>query len=509
MNYKRIVSCICAFCIAGGILPFSQKDAAPMILEASAETQVLELTAIGQSVTIPISSADGTLTETPTWYSDNTNIATVDENGKVTAVGEGSCTIYAVFSSQTLSLPVTVKIPEEETDIIIGDVQLTNEQPAAAITLSVDATGAVWTSSDTSVVTVDNTGVVTAVGSGSCTVTASVGGKNYIINVTSTYVPVTTTPPVTEVILDAQTLSNEIPSGTITFGELPDGTVIQWSSTDESVATVDANGTITAVGSGSCQIIAEINGVKYITPITSTYDPNAVVQKPESVTIGDLQLSNDNPVGKAELNDLPEGTVIEWSSTDESVATAASDGTITAVGSGSCQVYAYYDEVKYIVNVTSTYVPAAEPEISADSAEISGIGNTLQLSVSNTDEKPSWASTNVNVATVDENGLVTAVGEGTVTILATLTGKVLTIEITVRADEGILYGDADLSGDVNINDAVKIMSYVTDSSKYPMTEDEINSADVYQRGDGLSNMDALAVQKKLAQIIPKLPESCM
>ncbi|MBQ8297662.1 MAG: hypothetical protein IJX77_07765, partial [Ruminococcus sp.] len=80
---------------------------------------------------------------------------------------------------------------------------------------------------------------------------------------------------------------------------------------------------------------------------------------------------------------------------------------------------------------------------------------------------------------------------------------------TEAPDDDILYGDADLSGDVNINDAVKIMSYVTDSAKYPMTEAEINSADVYQRGDGLSNMDALAVQKKLAQLINDLPETLM
>ncbi|MBQ8296843.1 MAG: glycoside hydrolase family 9 protein [Ruminococcus sp.] len=78
---------------------------------------------------------------------------------------------------------------------------------------------------------------------------------------------------------------------------------------------------------------------------------------------------------------------------------------------------------------------------------------------------------------------------------------------TTEADDDILYGDANLSGVVEISDAVKIMSYVTDKEKYPLSDAEMNVADVYQRGDGISNMDALAVQKKLAQLITGLPES--
>ncbi len=71
----------------------------------------------------------------------------------------------------------------------------------------------------------------------------------------------------------------------------------------------------------------------------------------------------------------------------------------------------------------------------------------------------------------------------------------------------ILYGDADLNGEIAINDVVKIMAHVTNMAGNPMTEDELRAADVYQCGDGLSNMDALAVQKKIAQLIDTLPES--
>lgn len=92
----------------------------------------------------------------------------------------------------------------------------------------------------------------------------------------------------------------------------------------------------------------------------------------------------------------------------------------------------------------------------------------------------------------------------TTTTTITTTAAVPTTEPPV--DE-IVYGDADCSGDVNINDAVKIMSFVSNSSQYPLSDKGANNADVSSRGDGISNMDALSVQKWIAQIIEELPES--
>ena len=74
-------------------------------------------------------------------------------------------------------------------------------------------------------------------------------------------------------------------------------------------------------------------------------------------------------------------------------------------------------------------------------------------------------------------------------------------------EPGIVYGDADLDGEVGINDAVAIMCYVSNKEVYPLEEQGLINSDVYARGDGISNMDALSVQKKCAQIITELPES--
>lgn len=70
----------------------------------------------------------------------------------------------------------------------------------------------------------------------------------------------------------------------------------------------------------------------------------------------------------------------------------------------------------------------------------------------------------------------------------------------------LLYGDADLNGTVEIADVVAIMVHLTTPGG-TLSAEAMNNADVYQRGDGVGNMDALAVQKSIAQLITELPES--
>lgn len=72
----------------------------------------------------------------------------------------------------------------------------------------------------------------------------------------------------------------------------------------------------------------------------------------------------------------------------------------------------------------------------------------------------------------------------------------------------VVYGDANCDGDVNISDVVAIMTHLTTPGG-TLSSEGINNADVYQRGDNIGNMDALAVQKKIAQLVPELPESIM
>ena len=79
---------------------------------------------------------------------------------------------------------------------------------------------------------------------------------------------------------------------------------------------------------------------------------------------------------------------------------------------------------------------------------------------------------------------------------------------TTDVEEDIVYGDANCDGTVAIADVVAIMMHCSTPGGTLSAEGRI-LADVYQRGDDVSNMDALAVQKKIAQLIQSLPESFM
>ncbi|MCD8188506.1 MAG: cellulase family glycosylhydrolase [Ruminococcus sp.] len=73
--------------------------------------------------------------------------------------------------------------------------------------------------------------------------------------------------------------------------------------------------------------------------------------------------------------------------------------------------------------------------------------------------------------------------------------------------EAVLWGDANDDGSVDISDSVAILSYVSNTSKYPLTAQGLANADVNLNGDGLSNSDSLAVQRYLSGTISTLPES--
>jgi len=71
----------------------------------------------------------------------------------------------------------------------------------------------------------------------------------------------------------------------------------------------------------------------------------------------------------------------------------------------------------------------------------------------------------------------------------------------------ILYGDVNNSGDVEVADAIAVMSYVTNAEKFPLTAEQQAAADVYQSGDGVGINDAVSIQKYLTKLIKVLPES--
>ena len=82
-------------------------------------------------------------------------------------------------------------------------------------------------------------------------------------------------------------------------------------------------------------------------------------------------------------------------------------------------------------------------------------------------------------------------------------------DVPNKVEDNIVYGDATCNGEVDLSDALLILQYVANSKKYPITDEGIKNADVFNRGDGITAMDALSIQKLDSKQITSLPESVM
>ena len=187
-----------------------------------------------------------------TWKSDKPEIATVDANGKVTAVkvGEATITVTTEDGGKTATCKVTVK-PNLVSEITLAALAIyVGESKAVTATVKPDdATNKelTWKSSDESIATVDATGKVTGVKIGTTTITATARDGSGVsgsctVTVLSHVKKVTVTPANLTL---GQNKSYTLKATVEVFGSGTD-TGVTWTSSDTTIATVDATGKVTA-----------------------------------------------------------------------------------------------------------------------------------------------------------------------------------------------------------------------------------------------------------------------
>ena len=358
-----------------------------------------------------------------------------------TACG-GDATDLPVAASISIS-PSTVDLSSfGETLQLTATVHDENGQPIAGAPVN-------WASNDNSVATVDARGLVTSVQNGSATVTASSGSVSATaaVNVVQRLARVDVSPSADTLFAVADTLQLTAQPVDANANAVPDVTVT-WSSEDDAVATVDSTGFVTATGNGSASITASAVGASGSASVTVSQVMVQMDVLPAALALFSLGDTVRLVARGVDANGhaVP-GLTFTWTSKHDTIAAVDSTGLVTAVHTGSTDVFAASGELYDSAGVTVAQL-ATEVRVTPAVDTLDAVGDTVRLSAMALDKKGSevedtdyiWSAPHPLVVTVDSDGLVTAVGAGTgeIRVKATRAGAnyIGVATITVRESAG-------------------------------------------------------------------------
>ena len=295
---------------------------------------------------------DDATTKTVTWKSDKPEIAEVDNNGNVTAKAAGTATITATADGgKTAECKVTVNAPQTVpvTGVTLTKTELTlAEGGSEKLTATVEPANATnqtvtWSSNNEQVATVAD-GTVTAVKAGTATITVTTADGNKTAECKVT-VNAPQTKPVTGVTLNKSAITLEVNgSEKLTATVEPSDATNQnvtWESSNNEVATVGQDGTVTAVKEGTAAITVKTADGNYQATCAVTVKPQNVLVTHISVTgtaslyVGDTAklTAKVEPTNATNPN-------VTWDSLNKDIATVASDGTVTTLKAGTATITA-------------------------------------------------------------------------------------------------------------------------------------------------------------------------
>ena len=373
------------------------------------------------------------------WESSDSQVATVDANGKVSALREGSAIIkVAQVGKPSVSASCALTVAKVKATGIVLSANEGKLLPGAQVTLSYTLVpeGSVflepeWNSDNAEIATVSAEGVVTAHKPGS--VKIKIGSKHaQFAQVSAVYQLTVDVPAVAEIILNKTSLFMEKDTEeTLSYGHLPEFSVLRavvWSSSHPEIASVDENGQVKALEEGKAVITvqdadnAAVKASCEVNVIPITVTEVLISQEELELKVGEqFTLS---------YSSLPTGSILtnaSWKSLDESVAQVSQGGVVTAVGPGETQVLiasATYPDLKASCTVKVSSIEATGLSLNKTTSQLT-VGESERLiptiePANTTNKNCSWESGNTAVATVDALGNVTALSEGSCVITVRL-----------------------------------------------------------------------------------------
>ena len=401
--------------------------------------------------------------KTIAWSSEAASVATIGSTGLATSLINGTSTIRATVEgvSGTGVLTVAQAVSSVEVTPAAKTLSALNTTQQFSATVK-DARGNAiagktisWASLTPAVASISESGIATTVANGSTTIRATVDGiaGTAVLTVTQTAATVELSPDNVTIVAITETAAF---TATVkdSQGNVIAGRTLTWTSDDVAVATVSAAGVATAVGPGSTLIRAAVDGVSGTARVVvnQAVDTLEIDIESSGVATVDYHVAQPNviiyglsaPITLTSLGQtqkfvvavrdrkgrsIPNRTAV-WTSDASTVATITSGGLASAIGNGTTVIRVTVEGKTASVNLTVAQA-VASIEVTPAPASIDALGGTKQFSATVKDARNNsiagktltWASSQASVATVDANGLATALASGNAQISASVDGK--------------------------------------------------------------------------------------
>ena len=375
------------------------------------------------------------------WTSSDESVAQVNASGQVTATGQGQCEILCVSQAREqvrTTLPVIVVQLARSLSFVSEKATLLAGQRALLryVLEPLDVTNGevAFTSSNEAVASVNENGIVTALSDGTASITVAAqdgSGKKDSLELTVARKPEKVTihqqGPLTLATGRKTQVTAEV------WPQDSENRKIAWASTDETVATVSVEGIISGKTAGECDIVAvsqsapEVMDVIHLV-VRQRLKSVRFASGKESVRAGE-SISTQVILEPA---DVPPTELI-YSSRDEGIAQVDQNGVVTGVAPGRTIIRAQAQDGSGRYGQMTVTVLEAPKSLTLDTDSLTlSVGQSHQIGVTGVSQTL-WESTSGQIATVDENGVVTAVSTGRCVVTCTAQAQPdLKASVTVR-----------------------------------------------------------------------------